>query len=87
MEIKFIPQLFYKLYALPFGIQATQIHLNYWKDKDFQDFENFIRKNQNNFICYEDALKKINNGIHYRFLNGLTKTILKSKRAILNFKS
>ena len=87
MEIKFIPQLFYKVYALPFGIQATQIHLNYWKDKDFQDFESFIRKNQNNFICYEDALKKINNGIHYRFLNGLTKTILKSKRAILNFKS
>ena len=43
MEIKFIPQLFYKVYALPFGIQATQIHLNYWKDKDFQDFENFIR--------------------------------------------
>ena len=31
--------------------------------------------------------KKINNGIHYRFLNRLTKTILKSKRAILNFKS
>ena len=87
MEIKFIPQLFYKVYTLPFGIQATQIHLNYWKDKDFQDFENFIRKNQNNFICYEDALKKINNGIHYRFLNRLTKTILKSKRAILNFKS
>ena len=87
MEIKFIPQLFYKVYALPFGIQATQIHLNYWKDKDFLDFESFIRKNKNNFICYEDALKKINNGIHYRFLNGLTKTILRSKRAILNFKS
>ena len=28
-EIKFIPQLFYKVYALPFGIQSTQIHLNY----------------------------------------------------------
>ena len=35
-EIKFIPQLFYKVYALPFGIQSTQIHLNYWKEEDFK---------------------------------------------------
>ena len=30
-QIKFIPKLFYKVFALPFGIQATQINLNYWK--------------------------------------------------------
>ena len=29
-EMNFIPQLFYKEIMLPFGVQATQIHLNYW---------------------------------------------------------
>ena len=28
----FIPQLFYREIFLPFGIQSTQIHLNYWDD-------------------------------------------------------
>ena len=44
-NIKFIPQLFYKVLALPFGIQATQIHLNYWTQEDFNNFEKFIKKN------------------------------------------
>ena len=86
-EIKFIPQLFYKVYALPFGIQATQIHLNYWKQNDFDNFENFIKKNQNNLITYEEAIEKVNNNIQYKFINTFIKTLLRTKRTVLNFKS
>ena len=85
-EIKFIPQLFYKIYALPFGIQATQIHLNYWKENDFENFKKFVKKNKNNFITYDQALEKVSNKIHYRLINEFTKTLLKTKR-FLDFKS
>ena len=85
-EIKFIPQLFYKIYALPFGIQATQIHLNYWKENDFENFKKFVKKNKNNFITYDQALEKVSNKIHYRLINEFTKALLKTKR-FLNFKS
>jgi len=85
-EIKFIPQLFYKVYALPFGIQATQIHLNYWKENNFNNFAMFVKKNKNNFITYDEAIKKVNNNIQYKLINEFTKILLKTKR-ILNFKS
>ena len=85
-DIKFIPQLFYKVYALPFGIQSTQIHLNYWKQKDFDIFEEFVKKNEKNFISYEETIKKIDNGIQYKFINKITEILLKTKRA-LSFKS
>ena len=84
-DIKFIPQLFYKVYALPFGIQSTQIHLNYWKQKDFDIFEEFVKKNKENFISYEETIKKIDNGIQYKFINKITEILLKTKRA-LSFK-
>ena len=84
-EIKFIPQLFYELYMLPFGIQATQIHLNYWKQKDFNNFEKFIYNNQKKIINYDQALAKVNNNKTYKFINKLTEIILKTKR-ILNLK-
>ena len=38
-ELNFIPQLFYKEIMLPFGIQTTQIHLNYWKQKEFDNLK------------------------------------------------
>ena len=41
----FVPQLFYREIILPLGIQATQIHLNNWNDKDFEKFEKLISKN------------------------------------------
>ena len=82
-DIKFIPQLFYKLHMLPFGIQATQIHLNYWKQNDFNNFEEFVKSNQKKIIDYEQALKKVNNSIGYRLINKLTGIALKTKR-ILN---
>ena len=81
-DIKFIPQLFYKVFALPFGIQTTQIHLNYWKQKDFDNFEKFIKKNSNKIITYDQALAKISNNFFYKIINILTKIILKIKRTI-----
>ena len=83
-DIKFIPQLFYKVLALPFGIQTTQIHLNYWKSEDFNNFEKFIKKNSNKIITYDQALGKINNNFFYKFINKSLEKILKFKRIIKN---
>ena len=81
-DIKFIPQLFYKVFALPFGIQTLQIHLNYWEQKDFDNFEKFIKKHSNKIITYDQAIAKINNSSFYKFINTSTKIILRTKRAI-----
>ena len=78
--LKFIPQLFYKLFILPFGIQTTQIHLNYWNQKDFDIFEKFIIKNSNKIITYDQALEKINNNLFYKIINILIKKTLLIKR-------
>ena len=82
-DIKFIPQLFYKVLALPFIIQATQIHLNYWEQEDFDNFEKFIKKNSDKIITYDQAIKKINNNIFYKFINSILEKILKFIRFIL----
>ena len=81
-EIKFIPQLFYKIYAFPFGIQATQIHLNYWKQKDFESFEKFITKNLNKIISYDQAVKKVNDNLFYDFISVIIKKTLQTKRLL-----
>ena len=83
-NIKFIPQLFYKVFALPFGIQSTQIHLNYWEQKDFDNFEKFIVKNSNKVITYDEALKKLNNNFFHSSIKNLSAKILKLKRIIKN---
>ena len=79
-EIKFIPQLFYKLFALPFGIQSTQIHLNYWKENDFSDFEEFINNNSDKIVTYDQAINKINDNLTYKLINKSLEKILKLKR-------
>ena len=79
-DIKFVPQLFYKLYFLPFGIQSTQIHINYWDDKDFKLFENFIKKNNKNIIDTNFAFSKNSNHLSSKIVNQLLKNILKFKR-------
>ena len=81
-DIKFIPQLFYKVFALPFGIQTLQIHLNYWEQKDFDNFEKFIKKHSNKIITYDQAIAKTNNSFFYKFINTSTKIILRIKRTI-----
>ena len=81
-QIKFIPQLFYKVFALPFGIQTTQIHLNYWKQKEFDNFERFIANNSKKVITYNQALEKTNDSFFYTFINLLTKKIIQTKRVL-----
>ena len=79
-DIKFIPQLFYKLIALPFGIQSTQIHLNYWTQKDFDNFEKFVVKNLDKIISYDEAIKKVKNNFFYDSLKIFIKKTLQILR-------
>ena len=81
-EIKFIPQLFHKVFAIPFGIQTTQIHLNYFSEKDFENFETFIKQYAKKIITYDQALKKLNNKLIYKVLRITSKKILQVKRII-----
>lgn len=83
-DVKFIPQLFYKLFFLPFGIQSTQIHLNNWEDKDFNNFERFIKKNFVDIINFDEAISYNSSGIIDSLLNFSIKKILLMKRKILN---
>ncbi len=76
-NMNFIPQLFYKEIALPFGIQSTQVHLNYWKEGDFFKFEKFIKKNNSKIISFEEAIKKVNNNFFYLLINWLIEKSLK----------
>jgi len=48
--LTFIPQLFYRLFILPFALQTTQIHLNDWKIENYNNFEKFIIENKNNLF-------------------------------------
>lgn len=80
--LTFIPQLFYKEILLPFGIQSTQVHLNYWKDKDFDKFEKFISDNYKKIVPFDYALTKINNNLVYKSINFFTKITLKILRLI-----
>ena len=81
-NIKFIPQLFYKTFTLPFGIQSFQIHLNYLSKSELDDFINFIEINCNNFLSYDEVLAKINNNIYYSAIRIFVEKLLKLKRAI-----
>ena len=74
----------YKEIALPFGIQSTQVHLNYWNEDDFLKFEKFIINNHLKIISFDEALEKVNKNILYLSINWLTKTSLK---LIRKFKS
>ena len=79
-RIKFIPQLFYKIYPLPFGIQTFQIHLNYYNQNDFNNFKKFIELNVKKIITYDHARSKINNNFIHKIIRSMTKKILQIKR-------
>ena len=83
-NITFIPQLFYKNYVLPFGIQTLQIHSNYLDNSELKKFINFLKLNKHLIINYNDALLKINNNKIYKILRNISKYFLKIKR--LTFK-
>lgn len=76
MDIKFIPQLFYKLVILPFGVQCTQIHLNDWNENNFNEFKKFIEKNKNSIVTYDFVLKNFTAGFFVKILNKLIKVFL-----------
>ena len=81
-NIKFFPQLFYKPFFLPFGLQTTQIHLNYWTEKEFHKFSQLISKNCKKIISYDEALKLVSNKTSDKFLNRIIKEFLILKRKI-----
>ena len=76
-NIKFIPQLFYKLIPLPFGIQTFQIHLNYLDNNSFKAFEKFIENNSHKIITYEQAISKVKKNLSYKLLRIFTEKSLK----------
>ena len=75
----FIPQLFYKEIILPFGIQSTQIHINYWDDEYFLNFENFINKNYNKIV---DLNYILNLGKSNFFKNTINYSVEKTLKAL-----
>ena len=83
-KIKFIPQLFYRILPLPFGIQTFQIHLNYYKQDDFNNLKKFIELNSTKIITYDEAISKINNGTWHKIIRILSKKILQAKRLVKN---
>ena len=84
-KIKFIPQLFYKIYPLPFGIQTFQVHLNYYNQNDFNNFKKFIELNSEKIITYDYARLKINNNFIHKIIRTMTKKILQIKRLNKNY--
>ncbi len=83
--INFVPQLLYKNFILPFGIQTTQIHLNTWNFKDYENFESFINKNHKKIISFDFALSKTNNTLKSSILRLIVEYLLKFYR-VLRFK-
>jgi hypothetical protein len=79
-DIKFIPQLFYKMFVLPFGIQTVQIHLNYFKKNDFDNLKKFIESNSEKIITYNHAISKLSNNFLSKMSRVITKKILQLKR-------
>ena len=80
--LQFVPQLFYKLYLMPYGIQSTQIHINYWNDKDFLNFRKFIEKHHNKVIKADFAFSKTSNNYLNKIVSFTLKNLLKFKRLI-----
>ena len=78
-NIRFIPQLFEKVLILPFGIQSTKLHLQMWKENDYDNFEKFIHKNHKNIINYDQALAKVSNRSFFYIIKFLIKYVLRLK--------
>lgn len=69
----FFPCLFYKLFSLPVGFQTIQIHLNYFNEEEFVNFENFIKNHNNKFVNFTEVKKIANKS----FLNKISRNIIK----------
>ena len=82
-KLFFIPQLFYKEIFLPFGIQSTQIHLNYWDEEKFKKFEKFIHKNSSKIVDINYILKLDTNNF---VKNTINLSVEKTLKIIRHFK-
>ena len=81
----FIPQLFHKeTIMLPFGLQSTQIHLNYWDEAHFYKFKKFIINYQNKIKTFEDYIKNTSNTKVKKFIRYLSKIALLKIRKLKN---
>ena len=65
---------------LPYGIQSTQVHLNYMNDNSFLRFEKFIIKNKSRILEFEEVLNSLDNGIISKFTRAATEKTLKLLR-------
>ena len=81
-KIIFVPQLFYKIFLIPFGLQTTQIHLNIMKDEDFNKLQSLIEKNYQNIITYDEALDLLSENLLDKFINKIIYYLLIFKRKI-----
>ncbi len=79
-DLLFIPQLFYKEIILPLGIQSTQLHINYWDDKYFDNFKNFIKKNEKKIINLDYIIDITNPNNLQKITNYLVEKTLKTVR-------
>lgn len=83
-QLTFVPQLFYRLLALPFSYQTTQLHINSWNEKDYLYFENYISNNQKKIITFDQILKKKSENFMVNIINKIIKIFLISLRSLKN---
>ncbi len=83
-DLVFIPQLFYKEIMLPFGIQTTQIHINYLDQLNFEKLKKFIIKNNRKIISFDIAINSVKNDFFSKFSSALLENSLKLARKIRN---
>ena len=76
----FVPQLFYRILALPFAFQTTQLHLNEWNNENFVNFERFIIENQNKIVSFQKILNHVSNSFLSNTINSILKLSLISIR-------
>lgn len=79
-DLLFIPQLFYKEILLPFGIQSTQIHINEWNDKNFENFEIFIQNNYKKIVSLDHIIQIVNPNKIQNIINNFVEKTLKAIR-------
>ncbi len=79
-DLLFIPQLFYKEIFLPFGIQSTQLHINYWSKKEFERFENFIDRYHEKIISLDYIINITNPNAIQNIANYMVEKTLKAAR-------
>jgi hypothetical protein len=67
---------------LPFGIQSTQIHLNYWNEDNYTTFKNFVLKNKDKIITTDKILSMGKENFLQNFINFSIEKILKTLRKV-----